>query len=371
VDRTVVRVASAARYAWGRLLYVKDGTLLAQDFDLPRLELKGEPTPIAQRLGLYGWQFFWPFSVSENGVLVAAPAFLIPSRLLWFDRAGKEVGSAAQPGLIGNPRLSPDDRRIAAEVQDSGRDSSEIWIYEAGGGAGTKFVFSPAHEQTPVWSPDGSRVVFASDRKSKGAHCDLWVKSLDGEKEEILAQSDDDRYPEDWSPDGRYVSFDVIQAKGSRNTQLWILDTAQRKAFPFETAGQMASGSRFSPDGRYLAYHSDESGRFEVYVRAFPGSGGKWQISAAGGGNPVWSRDGKELFYLSLDNKMMAVPISESGSFRSGTAAALFAVHPSGYRTIFDVSADGRRFLVNNLPADQGSPPLELVVNWTSLLAKN
>ncbi|MGH9367650.1 MAG: protein kinase domain-containing protein, partial [Thermoanaerobaculia bacterium] len=295
-DRAVVRVASAARYASGRLLYVRDGTLLAQDFDLSRFEVKGEPTPIAQKLGLYGWAAYWPFSVSENGVLVAAPAFLTPSRLLWLDRAGKQVGSVGEPGLISNPRLSPDGRRIAAEVLDAGRDTSEIQVYDAASGAGTKFVFSPAHEAAPTWSPDGTRIVFASDRKSKGARSDLWVKPLDGGKEEMLAESPDDRYPHDWSPDGRYLSFEVIQARGKRNTQLWILDTAQRKVFPFETEGPLQVASRFSPDGRWLAYSSDESGRLEVYVRAFPGPGGKWQVSTAGGGNPVWSRDGKELF---------------------------------------------------------------------------
>jgi Tol biopolymer transport system component/predicted Ser/Thr protein kinase len=370
-DKAVVGVASAARYASGRLLYVRDGTLLAQDFDLSRFERKGEPAPIAQRLGLYGWQFHWPFSVSENGVLVAAPAFLTPSRLLWLDRGGKDLGSVREPGLVNNPRLSPDGGRVALDVFDSGRDTSEVWVYDAASGAGTKFVFSPAHDEVPVWSPDGARIVFASDRKSKGAHHDLWVKPLDGGKEEILAESLDDRYPEDWSPDGRFVSFNVIQARGQRNTQLWILDTVQRKIFPFETEGQYQVGSRFSPDGQWLAYASDESGRFEAYVRAFPGPGGKWQVSSAGGSNPVWSRDGKELFYLTLDNKLAAVPISAGATFRAGSPVALFPVHPSGNRNVFDVSADGRRFLVNSLPADQGSPPLELVVHWTSLLAKN
>ncbi|MGE5275509.1 MAG: protein kinase domain-containing protein [Acidobacteriota bacterium] len=369
-DKAVVNVASEAHYASGRLFYVKDGSLLAREFDPSRLEVKGEPTPVVLRLGQYGWQFFWPFSVSNNGVLVAAPAFLVPSRLLWFDRTGKQVGETGQAGLIADPRLSPDARRIAVDVEDPARDSTEVWIYEVGNGAGTKVVFSPAHDLTPVWSPDGSRIAFASDRKSKGARADIWVKPLDGSREENLGESEDDRYPEDWSPDGRYISFDVIQARGQRNTQLWIFDTAERRAFPFAADGLNSSGSRFSPDGRYIAYHSDESGSFEVYVRAFPGPGGKWQVSTAGGGNPVWSRDGKELYYLSGDNKIVAVPVSQSGGFHAGAPAALLAVHPSGFRTIYDVSRDGR-FLVNSLPADQGSPPLEVVVNWTSLLTKS
>jgi eukaryotic-like serine/threonine-protein kinase len=369
IDKAVVNVASIALYSSGRLLYVNNGTLLAQDFDLARFERKGEPSPIAQHLGLYGWQFFWPFSVSDNGVLVAAPDILTPSRLLWLDRAGKEVSSSGA-GLIRHPRVSPDGRRIAAEVLDPGRDRVEVWIYDAASGAGTKFVFSPAHEWSPVWSRDGTRIVFASDRRSKGARADLWIKALDGSREEIVAESPDDRYPEDWSPDGRYVSFDVIQAKGQRNTQLWILDLAQRKAAPFSTEGQYSWGSRFSPDGRWLAYHSDESGTTEVYVRAFPGPGGKWQVSNGGGAFPVWSHDGKEIYYLTNDNKILAVPIANGATFHAGSPTALFPIHPIGFRTIYDVSPDGKRFLVDSVPADQGSPPLELVTNWTSLLEK-
>ena len=370
-DKAVVHFASAAHYASGRLLYVKDGTLLAQEFDPSKLEAKGEPTPIAQKLGQYGWQFFFPFSVSETGLVVAAPVFLSPTRLLWFDRSGKEIGQVGEQGLIGNPRLSPDGRRIAVQANNPGRDSSEIYLYDASTGARTKFIFSQTFDGVPVWSPDGSRIAFASDRKARGARDDLWVKRVDGGKEEILADSDDDRFPEDWSPDGRYVSFNAIPAQGRRNTELWVLDVAARKVFPFETEGSEQGASRFSPDGRWLAYGSDESDRYEVYVRAFPGPGGKWQVSSNGGGFPTWRRDGKELFYLTLDNKIAAVPISGGSTLQAGKPAVLFPVHPSGFRTVYDVSADGRRFLVNSLPADQGSPPLEVVVNWTALLPKN
>ena len=133
-------------------------------------------------------------------------------------------------------------------------------------------------------------------------------------------------------------------------------------------AGNNGQGdSRFSPDGRWLAYDSDESGRSEVYVQAFPGPGGKWQISAAGGSIPRWRGDGKEIYYLSLDNKVMAVAVDTAPAFHAGAPVALFAVHP-GTGTVYDVAADGKRFLVDSLPADQGSPPMSLLVNWTSLL---
>jgi Tol biopolymer transport system component len=372
-DKKLVPLASGASYAAGRLFYVRDRTLLAQDLDLSSFETRGEPAPLAQRLDSYGWAFLFPFSVSENGVLVVAPAFLTPSRLVWFDRSGREIGSVGETGLIEHPRLSPDGRRVAADLYDPGRDAAEIWIYDASGGPGTKFVFSGAHDDRPVWSPDGTRLMFSSDRKAKGAHEDLWIKPLDGGKEEILSESPDDRQSEDWSRDGRFLSFSGWLASGRRNHPLWILDLAgERLVSVFAEDSEWQGGSRFSPDGRWIAYSSDESGRFEVYVRAFPGPGGKWQVSNAGGGFAVWRRDGKELFYLGLDNKLMAVPVSVDGAFRAGSPVSLFAAHPpAGFGTPYDISPDGLRFLVKTSPADQGSPPLELVVNWTALLPKN
>ncbi len=373
-DRAVVNIGSNFQYASGHLLYVKSGTLLARRFDPKRLDTQGEPVPVAQKLGLYGWQFFWPFSVSENGVLIAGPTFATPSRLLWMDRDGKQIGVLGESGLIQSARLSPDGRRVAVVIADSGRDTSEIWIDDIATGAGTKFAFSSAHENGPVWSPDGTRLAFSSDRKAPSARNDVWLKSLDGSREHVLSESADDRHPEDWSPDGRYVSVGLIQARGNRNNQLWILDTREQKLLPFETEARFSAASRFSPDGRWLAYASDESGRFEIYVRAFPGPGGKWQVSTAGGGYPVWSRDGKELFYLTLDNRVASVRVSSSGaSFSAGPPALLFALHPAAYPgpAPFDVSPDGKRFLVNSLPADQGSPPLEVIVNWPSLLGKS
>jgi len=377
-DKAVVHAASAARYASGRLLYVKELTLVAQEFDLSRLEAKGEPTAISQRLGTYGWSFYCPFSASETGVIVAAPQFLMPSRLLWFDRSGREIGQVGEQGLISNPRLSRDGRRVAADVRDAARDTSEVRIYAASGGPGMKFAFSNGHDESPVWAPDGSRITFTSDRVAKNSQPGVWIKPLDGGKEEpLLPDSGDFRQPEDWSADGRFVALYFIPEKGNRTEQIWIMDVAGKKVVPFAADGATQFASRFSPDGRWLAYASDESGRVEVYVRAFPGPGGnpgpggKWQVSLEGGCFPTWRRDGKELFYVTLDNKLVSVPISGGATFQAGQPVTLFPVHPVGLRTVYDVSADGQRFLVDSLPGDQASPPLEVVVNWTSLLSKN
>ena len=367
-DRSLVPVASNAAFASGHLLYARDGALLAQRVD-NRLGPVGEPVPIAQRVGLTNWANFTNFSVSDNGLLLYAPIFAPPSQLLWIDRGGKQIGSLGEPAVFFNPHLSPDGRRLAVDVFDSAKNGLDLWLYGADGSGAAKFVFGPGSHGTPVWSPDGKRIAFSSDRKAKNVRPDIWIKPVDGGTEEVLLENSDSNTPEDWSRDGRFLSVQTIPAQGKRTYQVWVLELdGKKKVTAVGTGGNNGQAdSRFSPDGRWLAYDSDESGRFEVYVQTFPGPGGKWQVSAAGGGFPHWRGDGKELFYLSPDNKMMAVPLETSPAFHAGAPAPLFSVHP-GNGSVYDVAADGKRFLVNSLPADQGSPPLSLLVNWTSLL---
>ncbi len=366
-DRPLLPVASNAVFASGHLLYGRDSTLLAQRL-AKGLEPVGEPVPVAQRALQFGWANFTSFTVSDSGLLVYTPLLATPSQLVWLDRGGKQINSVGESAVFVSPRLSPDGRRIAVDVFEPARTATDIWLYNADGTGGTKFVFGPGSHGNPVWSPDGKRIAFSSDRRAKGVRADVWVKATDGANEEVLLENADQNSPDDWSRDGRYLSFNTIPAQGKRTLQLSVLDlSGGRRTFAFATEGTFNGDSRFSPDGRWIAYDSDESGRGEVYVRPFPGPGGKWQISAAGGANPRWRGDGKEIFYLSLDNKIMAAPIQTSPTFHSGAPVPLFPVHP-GFGTVYDVAADGKRFLVNSLPADQGSPPLSLLVNWTSLL---
>ncbi len=371
LDKMVVRTLSNAAYASGRLLYAREGTLFAHRFDLSRLEIQGDPTPAAQKVGQSNWQSFTLFSASDDGVLVTSPTFAPSSRLLWLDRSGREVGSIGDSAPFGSARLSPDGRKLAVDVFDPVHDASDIWVYDTASGTGTKFVSgTQAHETNPIWSPDGSRIVFASDRKAKGVRFNLWIKPLEGGKEEPFGDAGENRTPEDWSRDGRVVSFQAIPISGRRNFQLWILDTgAGNRASPFAVEALAQGNSRFSPDGRWIAYGSDESGRAEVYVRPFPSGSGTWQVSTSGGAFANWRRDGKELFFLGLDFKLMAVPITADAKFHAGTPVPLFAVHPGG-GTVYDVSSDGQRFLVNSVASDVGSPPLELFIHWTALLEK-
>ncbi|HTD51681.1 MAG TPA: protein kinase [Thermoanaerobaculia bacterium] len=366
-DRMIVPAASNSAFASGHLLYARDATLLARRLD-KHFEAAGEPLPIGQRVGLTTWAGFTSFTVSDSGLLLYAPLFATASQLLWLDRGGRPLGSVGEPAIFLSPRLSPDGRRVVADVFDPARNASEIWLFNADGGGAAKFVFGTGNHSNPVWSADGKRVAFSSDRKAKGVRPDIWIKPVDGGAEQTLLENSNNNIVEDWSRDGRFLSLQVIPAQGKRTNQVWVLEVdGGGKTTAFATGGSSSGNSRFSPDGHWLAYDSDESGRAEVYVQAFPGPGGKWQVSAAGGANPRWRGDGREIFYLSLDNKIMAVPIEQVPTFHAGTPAALFAVHPA-LGTVYDVSADGKRFLVNSLPADQGSPPLSLLVHWTGLL---
>jgi Tol biopolymer transport system component len=364
LDKALVQTASNSSYARGHLLYVREGALLAQAFDPIRLEIAGPPVPIASHVrdALAGAH---PFSVAER-LLVFAEAVFRPSTLLWVDRLGTLNGSLGEPGLFGYPRLSPDGRRVAVDVQDPSRDTADIWIYDVATGGRSKFgallggMFSP-----PVWSPEGDRIVFVSDRKARG----LFVRRIDRADEELLLESVDEISPEDWSADGRFVSLMTMPRKGKRTVQLWILPlTGERKAFPFATEANNQEDSHFSPDDRWIAYESDESGTFEIYVRSFPGPGGKWQVSTAGGSSPRWGRDGKELFYLSLDRKLMTVPVHLAHGFQAGPPRTLFPVQPILDIAAYDVTPDGRRFLVKSPSGEESPPNLTLVTDWTALL---
>src|SRR5262249_42845680 len=357
-------------YAAGHLLSAGEGTLFAHRFDAPRLQTVGEPVPIVPRVQLMNWQSYSSFSVSDAGILVTSPVYAPATRLVWLDRSGRETGVVGELAPFGFHRLSPDGKKVVADIYDPVRDTSDIWIYDAASGAGTKFIFGQGHETSAVWSPDGGRIVFSSDGRAKSVRWDMYVKPLDGSKEEPLAPSEDVRNPEDWTSDGRFVSFNAVPLRGKRNNQVWVLDMAEKKASAFAAEANVQSDSRFSPDGRWIAYTSNESGQSEVYVRSFPTGAKTLQVSKAGGALPVWRRDGKELFYLALDFKTRAVPTPDEGGIHIGAPAALFTIRPGG-GNVYDVSADGQRFLVDTLASEPQSPPMDLYVNWTALLKKN
>jgi Tol biopolymer transport system component/predicted Ser/Thr protein kinase len=303
-DRVVVAGLANSFYSSENIFYAREGTLFALPFDPNRLIARGEALPVAQKVSGFGaFLNYTPFAASETGLLLFQPDIATPSRLVWFDRGGKELGSAGEPDLYGSPRLSPDGKRLAVDIFDARRSRAEVWIVDLSSGARTKLASGDSNNSNPIWSPDGDRVAFASDRKAKGVHSDVWVKSINGGTEELLLESSDARTPEDWSRNGRFLSFNVIPVSGRRNLQIWFADLASgRKSTAFQISALYQNNSRISPDGRWLAFNSDESGRTEVYVVPFPSGTGKWQVSVAGGGLPRWRGDGRELYYLAVDN---------------------------------------------------------------------
>jgi Tol biopolymer transport system component len=358
-------------YSKGHLLFLRETTLMAQPFDARRLVLTGDAFPIAENI-LTGVTTnpTGVFSVSENGVLVYQTGTATAGdQLLWLDRAGKQMGVLGDPALYSDLELSPDGKRASVSITDQTGRGRDIWFYDVARGLRTRFTFGPGTAITSLWSPDGNRIVFNANRKG---HLDLYQKSSSGAgAEEVLLEDNFDKYPTSWSPDGRFILYRL--GAGQSGRELFILPiSGDHKPVRFLSTKFDEGFGQFSPDGRWVAYRSNESGRNEIYVAPFPGPGGKWQISTAGGELPRWRHDGTEIFYLAPDNKLMAAAVNSKGaSFEVRAVKPLFETRVVlGGRNQYAVSADGQRFLVNSAPEQAASAPITVVLNWTAGLKK-
>ncbi len=365
--------ASAAFAPPGYLLFLRDRTLMAQDFDADTLELTGEPFPVAEEVDHLAGVRFALFSVSETGVLVYRSGSSDAAQLIWFDREGKHLETVGPTVGQSAPWLSPDEKRVAFGRLDLQGGSSDIWLIELSRGIPTRFTFDQANDSAPVWSPDGSRIVFCSNREGS---LNLYQRAASGAgNDEVLLKSDNSKLPNDWSADGKFILYQEQAPK--TGWDLWVLPlSGEQKPFPFLQSEFYEGQARFSPDGKWIAYSSDESGIWQVYVQSFPASGGKWQASTNGGVQPQWRRDGKELFYLSSDRKLMAVELKGSGStFEAGVPKELFelrliSVGLPGPRNFYVAAAAGQRFLVVSTPEERISTPTTVVLNWTADLKR-
>ena len=343
---------------------------MAQPFDAGRLETAGDPYPVADQVGNTAGSLGL-FSLSQTGVLayysgVAADE----TQLTWFDRAGKPLGTIGQVGLNDQPSISPEGGRVAFARFDPLTASPDIWLHDLAHATDSRFTSDPMRDFDPSWSPDGSRVVFLSNRTGQWG---LYVKPASGTgKEDLLFESPADKSDTIWSRDGKFVTFTAIGTK--TRSDIWVLpnplgDAAARKPYAFLQTEATESQAILSPDGNYLAYSSDENRTLEVYVQSFPGKEGKFQISTNGGTRPVWSRDGKELFYIAADQKMMAVDVKSGPRFEHGPPKSLFGIRsPTPGR--FDVSPDGNRFLIVKRTGDSGGASLMVVLNWQAGMKK-
>lgn len=379
----ITPAAAGAVYASGYLLLNHlDGTLTAQPFDLDRLQLRGEPVRLAEDVA--------GFSVSQNGVLayvVGIDTFLrpntAPTQLAWYDRSGRRLGAAGVPGPYRGFALSRDGRYVAVHRHEA-IDLGEIWVLDSVGGmAGTRRTFNRAHNLDPIWSPDGSLIAYT------GASFNLYQTSAGGAgPEQLLLGSLRFASATDWSLDGKTV---LVSHVSSTEDQFDVaaLSVEDGTVTPVLTEHFNEVSARFSPDGRWIVYNSFESGRYEVYVRAYPRAERQTRISTNGGLTPRWSRDGRELFFLTLDGTLMAVSIeTQARTLTAGPPRALFTapfaldLHESilgpRYHSLYDVSPDGERFLVNErldgpstgqAPVVPGAPraaTIAVVVDWTA-----
>jgi len=369
--RIAIQGGTQPRYApSGHLVFAQRGSLLAVPFDPQRLTVAGVAVPVvvgvAQSQSTGATQY--SFSATGSLAYVSGGVQSAQSRLVWVSRNGLEQPIAAPARSYLFPRISPDGRRVAAVVAEQ---ESQIWLYDLSRETLTRLTFEGNANNAPVWTPDGKRIAFQSNKEGG---LNIFWQLGDGSGElERLTTSEYLQAPMSWSPDGQLLAF--LEIGPSTQREIWMLRMGvpsagsgqARKAQPFIQSRFDESEPRFSPDGRWLAYISNESGRFEIYVQPYPGPGGKWQISTEGGLDPVWNPSGRELFYRS-GNKLMAVDISAQPGFSAGKPRMLFEgqyVSPPVPVANYDVSSDGQRFLMLK-PSEQTAAPTQInvVLNW-------
>jgi serine/threonine-protein kinase len=387
-QKVLVRGGSHPRYVpTGHIVYGVAGTLRAVAFDLGRLEVRSDPVHVLQGVVTKPSSGAASFSVAQNGSLVYLAGdgwgSVAARTLVWVDRLGREESIKAPPRAYSEARISPDGTRVAVTAFDQEED---VWIWDLRRQTLTRFTFDPALENFPLWTPDGRRVVFSSARA--GAPNMFWQAADGTGPVERLAESANGQFPTSFSPDGTRLVF--MEDSESTSLDIGILPLeGDRRVAPLVKTSFHEALAEVSPDGRWLAYESGESGQVEVYVRPFPAvDAGKWQVSTGGGGQPLWARNGRELFYLAGPGRVMAAPLQPGATFAVGrpqvvfegpyvvfTIASSLASAPgvsSGGR-VYDVSADGQRFLmIKEGETDQtaAAPEIVVVQNWLEELKR-
>ena len=356
----------------------RTGTLMAHPFDPKRLELVGEPSPVAERIEYADGLARGGFSVSDNGTLVYANMKTATTRLTWFDRDGRSIGNVGGTFSYSEPALSPDGKTVTAERVDPEAHTRDLWLIDTGRGVSTRFTFDPADDLKSVWSPEGDRIVFASPR---GSPPNLYQKKVSGDEvEERLITSSDNSQPSDWSRDGRLIAYASLNP--TSQWDLWLLPMSiapetDRKPLLYLQSKFNENNGQFSRDGRWLAYVSDQSGINEVYVGTLPKFSVARQISGNGGTKPRWRADGRELFYVAPDGMLMSVGVKPGENFEASAPVALFktgipragAAGTYAYALNYAVARDGQRFLISVATGQSDTAATNIVINWTAVLS--
>jgi serine/threonine protein kinase len=344
----------------GYLLFVRETALMAQQFDAATGALAGESFPVAEKVAVDPTGRA-AFSVSGNGMLVYGSVTRGRGRLTWMDRGGQRLETLGDPSAFFNLALSPDGKRVALQIPAAQGQGADIWVRDLARDLPTRLTFDPSYNAIPVWSPDGSRIVFASGRKGL---FDLYLKSASGAGQaERLLKAEHSRIPTDWTATGDMLLY-FDQNPKTKNDLMVLPMTGERKPAVFLKTEFNEEHGAFSPDGKWIAYASDESGRYEIYVQPYPVTGAKWQLSRDGGRIAKWRRDGRELYWLQPDGTMMAAEVSVGRTFQPGKVAALFAMGIMSSNDRYGVTADGKRFLVAARDETDNPQPVTVVWNW-------
>ncbi len=348
----------------GYLLFTRQETLFAQPLDLSKLQVRGEAVPVAEGVGRMTSMLPGSlYSASENGVLAFRGGNAADLRLVWYGRDGKRLGALGDPGFYRQIALSPDETRLTVERYDAKTSTWDIWLLETRSAIFSRLTFSPADDSDPVWSPDGRQIAFNSNRKGQ---LDLYRKEIGSGQEELLLENAERKVPEAWLKDNSilYTNFQGktiyrLPLQGDRKPEI-LLQTEFPKDEP-----------HVSLDERWVAYGSLESGRWEVYVASFPRFTDRRQVSSSGGGQALWRKDGRELYYFSLDGKMMAVDVKVGATLETGLPRVLFEtrLRPSPLMDQYAVTGDGAKFLVAE-PVEEAAKPMTILLNWTAHLSK-
>lgn len=366
----IVLANSNPGYANGQLIYVdKRRSLVATKLDVARGRVADEKGLIGEGIGFQTSTYWGAFAASENGTVVYnTSAGATMSALTWFDRAGKELGRLGEPGVLANPSLSPDDQLVAVDRTDTKASNVDVWINDVKRGTASRFTFDPAEEVTPVWSRDGQRIAF----RSAAGRDSVRVKTVQGAEQEKIILNQLERkgrrefIPNSWSADNSQILCTTQFGKGSVGLALVSSSGGGQK--PFLSGNASYSNGQISPDGKWVAYASNESSDWEIYVTTFPGASGKWQVSRGGGTEPRWRGDGREIFYIGPRGELTAVEVSSGTNFSAGTPMKLFPFHGRAQISstdlfTYDVTKDGKRFIVNRYVKPDRVAPLIVVLN--------
>jgi Tol biopolymer transport system component len=348
----------------GYLIYVLDGMLVAHPFDAGKGELTGEPMPLADNVGSCAVGLAY-FSAAADGTLVFRSGESGGRRLLWYDRAGRELGAVSEGSEFRSTCLSPDGSKVVSGIADDDSGNRDLWIHDLDRGVASRFTFDPATDSNPLWSPDAKQIVFSSTRDEKRG---LYRKDASGVGPvELLLEVEAGANASAWSADGRFLLYMTQGAETSWD--IWALPMdGSAEPFPVLQSEFREVRPSFSPDGKWFSYGSNESGRSEVYVRQFPGPGGQWQVSTDGGSESVWSTGGREIFFLDVGGNLSIVSVETGATFTAGLPEVLFdpAVFPTVQRNRYLATPDGERFLVLATMSGESIRPTIAVLNWSA-----